>query len=198
MGLQRADCAHRSLAWAGRLLVDVDDPAPSDAIVVLAGRTPERELEGADLYRAGLAPLILMTLEPEEPIEEILHARGIPTVSRLDQRLRDFQAFGVPANAITVLQPEVRSTMDEAEAIAAWTRAHRVASLLIVTSAYHTARSRFAFTHALRGTGVTVRLRAAAADPYEPESLWQRRRQFRNTILEWGKFVVYRLRYCCR
>ena len=186
------------MAWVGRQLVHVDDPAPSDAIVVLAGGSPERELEAADLYRAGYAPLILMTREPEDPVIEVLRARGIQTASRLDRRLRDFHAFKVPDDAITVLEPEVTSTMQEAEAIAAWTRARRTTSLLIVTSAYHTARSRFALMRALRGSGVTVRLRAATAEPYEPSNLWQRRVQLRNSLFEWQKLVFYRLRYCCR
>lgn len=185
------------LAWVGRQLVDVDDPAPSDAIVVLAGGDPERELEAADLYRAGYAPLILITREPEEPIIEALRARGIQAASRLDRRLGYFSAFKVPDAAIIVLQPEVTSTMQEAEAIAVWTRARRATSLVIVTSAYHTARARFALMHALRGNGVTVRLRAAAAEPYEPSHLWQRRVQLRNSLFESQKLVFYHLRYCC-
>ena len=186
------------LTWFGRQLVHVDDPAPSDAIVVLAGGDPERELEAADLYRAGYAPRILMTHDPEDPVLEVLRARGIETASHLERRLRDFRAFDVPDEAITILEPDVRTTMDEAEAIASWALKRRATSLLVVTSAYHTARSRFALMHALRGSGVTVRLRAAGAEPYDPSHLWEQRIQLRNSLFESQKLLFYHLRYCCR
>ena len=46
--------------FAGRLLVVADPlPARADAIVIMAGSVPDRVLEVADLYQAGLAPLIV-------------------------------------------------------------------------------------------------------------------------------------------
>ena len=186
------------LAWVGRQLVHVDDPAASDAIVVLAGGDPERELEAADLYRAGYAPLIVMTHDPEEPVLDVLRARGIETASHLERRLRDVRAFGVPDEAIILLEPEIKTTMEEAKAIAAWARARRATSVMVVTSAYHTARARFALVRALRGSGVTVRLRAAGAEPYEPAELWQRRIALRNSLFESQRLLFYHVRYCCR
>jgi len=67
-----------ALLGAGRVLV-VADPLPprADAIVILAGSVPDRTLEAADLYRAGLAPRVVVTRERLPRGQAALRARGV-------------------------------------------------------------------------------------------------------------------------
>src|SRR6059058_6253137 len=66
-----------AVSLAGRLLVVADPLPPStDAIVVLAGSIPTRVLEAADLYRAGLAPRVVVTRERLARGESVLRARS--------------------------------------------------------------------------------------------------------------------------
>src|SRR5439155_807312 len=67
-----------AVPFAGRLLVVADPlPASADAIVVLAGSIPSRVLEASDLYRAGVAPRVVVTRERLARGESALHARGV-------------------------------------------------------------------------------------------------------------------------
>lgn len=183
--------------WLIQQLVDVDRPEPSDAIVVLSGETPEREIAAADLYRAGYASRILLTEEPERSGVLVLRARGIRVSRTIDTRREYFRWLGVPADAVEVLGPRIVSTMNEAERVAAWVRSHRdVRSLLAVTSPTHTRRARYSIEGALAGTGVRVRMHATAF-LYAPGEPWQAHVDLREALIEWQKVVFYRLWYCC-
>src|SRR5207247_7196125 len=67
-----------ALLAAGRMLV-VADPLPprADAIVILAGSIPDRTLAAADLYRAGLAPRVVVTREVARTGQAALDAGGV-------------------------------------------------------------------------------------------------------------------------
>lgn len=182
------------VTWMGRQLVDVDPLSRADAILVLAGATPEREIEAADLYRAGYAPRIVLTREPEREGTEELRHRGIAVPLAIDNRRQVLRSLEVPDEAVVVVEPQIISTAEESERVAAWVRSQPLRSLLIVTSATHTARSRYIFESSLRGTGVEVRMRAAALLEYDPDS---ERAAARETIIEWQKLLFYRVRYCC-
>ena len=52
-----------------------------------------------------------------------------------------------------------------------YVRTHPVRRITVVTTAFHTARARWIFRKALRGTGVEVHM-AAARDPSFDESNW--------------------------
>lgn len=183
--------------WLIQRLVDVDRPVRSDAIVVLSGETPEREIAAADLYHDGYASQILMTEEPERSGVVLLRARGIQVPRTIDARREYLRQLGVPAGAITVLDPQIVSTINEAERVAAWVRSRRdVKLLLAVTSPTHTKRARYSFERVLEGTGVSVRMHATAF-LYDPGARWQARVDLREALIEWQKIVFYRLRYCC-
>src|SRR5919201_2783854 len=70
--------ATAAFLYAGRLLF-VADPLPrtADAIVILAGSVPDRTLEAADLYHAGIAPRVIVTREEARRGDPALHARGV-------------------------------------------------------------------------------------------------------------------------
>ena len=103
----------RMLTWIGSQLVHVDPLEKSDAIVALAGGSPEREIEAADLYTAGWAPRIVITREPEHSGIPLLKARGIATYTDLDVRLGYFRDLNVPRPAVIVRAGIAESTEHE-------------------------------------------------------------------------------------
>src|SRR5579883_3195888 len=58
--------AHRPILVGFAYLFRVDDPAPSDAIVLLLGGMNHRAEKAAELYRQKLAPTILMGIAKRE------------------------------------------------------------------------------------------------------------------------------------
>ena len=137
----------RVLAWVGRQLVYEDPLEQADAAVVLGGGGFERELEAADLYLAGYAPLVVLTRTPEFGALGELQRRGVRIESSIDMRLRHLRELGVPSSAVTVLSETVVSTGQEAALIAQWAQSRALQSLTIVTARFHTGRSRLIFEH---------------------------------------------------
>ena len=60
------------LRQIGSYLIVQDALRPAAAIVVLAGQTPVRELEGARLYHAGLAPQVIIVRDRRNAESEAL------------------------------------------------------------------------------------------------------------------------------
>lgn len=180
------------LRFAGRQMVDVDPPQRSDAILVTASSL-DRVVEAAELYRQGYAPLVLLTLPPRDNAETFLLARGIAVDLNEVRRKRILEALGVPGDAIVFLPDLVGSTADEARAFAKWADGRPIRSLTIVTSPYHTGRTRLTFEHMLDGKPIAVRLHAATLIPFDPDTWWRDRDRLRNGIIELQKLVYYRL-----
>ena len=183
------------LAWIGRQLVYTDAMVKADAIVVLAGGSPERELAAADLYAAGYAPQVVLTQEPEPAAMEILRRRGVRMPRTIDERQRYLHELGVAAGHLTVLDRPVKSTIDETGLVVGWSHGVGARTVIVVTSAFHTSRARFIFDRAFRGSGVRLLYHAAAADEFRPDTWWQDRVTLRNGLIEWQKTVFYRVWY---
>jgi uncharacterized SAM-binding protein YcdF (DUF218 family) len=117
--------------WLGNALTHVDPLAQADYIVVLGGND-ERAVEAAHLFREGWAPTVIVTSADEAA----------------DQLSKVAQAYGVPEAAILVDRRPVR-TADHPATIAQLPGidpAH--AHFIILTSSYHTSRSRAVFLKA--------------------------------------------------
>jgi uncharacterized SAM-binding protein YcdF (DUF218 family) len=183
------------LTWIGGLLVHQDALEPSNAILVLAGGVFDRELEAAELYRAGLAPMVLMTREPDPDVLTLLRERHVRVESSLDLRMRVLTELGVPPAHITVLPGTVLATVHEAQAARRWAEQARPRSLIVVTSSFHTARSRFIFLDQFDGLDVTLRFAAARMSDFQPQTWWQRRNTLRDGVFELQRTLFYRLRY---
>jgi uncharacterized SAM-binding protein YcdF (DUF218 family) len=181
------------LLWNSRGLLEgyaglfrVDDPAPSDAIVVLLGGPSCRPERAAALYREGLAPRVLICSDAG-------FSTGMPRETAFT--VRRLVAMGVPADAITQVQRPVTSTKEEAAAILPVAVAAGMKRITVVTTSFHTARTLWIFRRLFRGTGIDIRT-AAATDPMFNEADWYRSDEGLLTYLaETIKTVVYRVAY---
>jgi uncharacterized SAM-binding protein YcdF (DUF218 family) len=177
-----------ALVWFAAGLLNVPDmPARSDAIVVLSGDAL-RVVHAADLYRQGLAPRVLLTVEARSRPQKKLDEIGVP-FPRTEMVYHDaLVKLGVPTAAISIVGSEVSSTAAEADALrAALPPATR---LLVVTSPYHLRRTRMIFTD--RFPADRVRIVPTPYDPF-PARWWTDQDAARNVLLELAKIAFYRL-----
>lgn len=177
------------LRLLGEQLIHADPPERVDAIVVLAPSL-DRILEAANLYRAGYAPVVVLTREGRNLAEQLLIDRGL-TKSGEERRRDILHALGVPLDAIVILEGFVGSTADEATFFAEWARTRPVRSVMVVTSPLHTARARLTFRHALEDLGIEVVVRPSTLDDFRADSWWQTRGNLRNGVVEWQKLLYY-------
>jgi uncharacterized SAM-binding protein YcdF (DUF218 family) len=180
-------------AWqAGRLLQHEDPLQRADAILVLAGARVERAMEAVDLYKAGWAPVIVLSGGHVEAAEVVLQQRGI-RMPREAELLKDvLLRLGVPETAIVLPPDSVDSTAEEANVMRAMVQARHWHRVIVVTSKYHTRRSGFAFRRGLGGTGAGPILRASRYDESDPARWWRRRADVRSVGSEWVKLIFYR------
>ncbi len=111
------------------LCIDTGE-AKADAIVVLGGEPSFRPARAAELFRAGAAPLVLVSGD------------GDYREARLS-----LIAAGVPESAIR-LEPKSRTTMQNARFSVQWLREQGLHTAVIVTSWYHSRRALKTFRHA--------------------------------------------------
>jgi uncharacterized SAM-binding protein YcdF (DUF218 family) len=178
---------------AGHFLI-LDEPLqPADALIVLAGMRVERWLEAAELYREGLAPAIVLSQGIVEPAETRLRARGIRFPAQTDLVKDALVQMGIPAPAISTFPQTVDNTAEEALRAREAAERNGWKSLIVVTSKYHTRRSRYAFERELKGTGITVQVRGSRFDEIQPDRWWKSRSDFRSVVSELQKLAAYRL-----
>ena len=135
--------------------------APADAIVVLGnginadGALSENSLRGAehgvDLFRKGLAPLLVFSGNRAGPFDEA------------EVRARRAEAMGVDRHAI-VLETEAHTTREEAARIRVLLAARGVRTVLLVTSPFHLRRATALFERA--------GLRVYPAPAYRASTTW--------------------------
>lgn len=186
------------LTSVGGLLYHEDPLEPADAIVVLGGGALEREVEAADLFAAGYAPVVVLTRMPEAPIIAELQARGLDVNTDLELRLDYLEALGVPRDATTVLQRVVESTQAEAALLAEWAESRQIGRVIVVTSGYHSARARFAFGRMFRDRPTEILVQPAGTSSFDPATWWHGRSDRRNALFELQKYAYYRLMYLLR
>jgi len=154
----------------GRWLVVEDPLEKAQAIVVLSGAMPLRAVEAAKLFREGYAPEIWLThsAEPGETLEEM----GIPFSGEDYYNKLVLIHEGVPPEAIHVLEPPIVNTAEEIKVAAAALKPGKDAAVILVTTKVHTRRVRLLW-HRLAPGQVRAIVRAASADPFDPQHWWR-------------------------
>jgi uncharacterized SAM-binding protein YcdF (DUF218 family) len=154
----------------GKWLVVEDSLTQSRAIAVLSGNMPLRAIEAAKLYRQGYAPEVWLThsTEPGATLEEM----GIPFAGEDSYNTRILIHEGVPPGAIRVLEPPIVNTADEIKVIASALSSEKDRTVIIVTTKAHTRRTQLLWRRLAAGRGRAI-VRAASADPFEPDKWWR-------------------------
>jgi uncharacterized SAM-binding protein YcdF (DUF218 family) len=161
------------LAWvAARALIVRSEPAPSDALVILAGSSTymERTRWAARLFSEGRAPKIILTDDGLRGGWSIEQQRNPFFAEREAQEL---QRLGVPPDRIEIIPQAVSSTYEEAVRLREYAGTHRINSILVVTSAYQSRRALWTLRRVFEGSGIDVRLDAApTGEQTPPPATW--------------------------
>jgi uncharacterized SAM-binding protein YcdF (DUF218 family) len=160
---------HPILRAAGEFWVVEDTLSPSDAIIILSddNYSGDRAARAAELYRMGLAPRVVASgkmLRPYAGIAELME--------------HDLEADGVPSSAIVRFPHHADNTREEAEALRTLVAQKGWRRILVVTSNYHTRRSRYILSRVMP-SDVTVRIASARDSEYVPEVWWEHRQSLK-------------------
>ncbi len=159
-------------AKAGRFLI-IDQPQPSDVILVLAGETNQRPQRALQLFSQGYGRHIVLDVPVNATIYEF-------TEIQLAQRyIRD-----LPQSAsISVCPIQGLSTTAESKDAASCLASEGAKSVLIVTADFHTRRALSIFRRELPQYTYSS---AAARDDQQFGVRWWQRRQWAKTFVdEW-------------
>jgi len=175
---------HRPVLTAvGRFLIAEDPLERSDVIVVLSGgRRDERVRQAADLYKAGYAPLVLLSGGEEwagTPIVDLLRHQAL--------------SHGIPASALR-FESRSTSTAEQARYLRPILENLGTRRAVVVTSSYHSRRTRYLFRKAFAGSPVEVRVYPVHGDVFDPTQWWRREQDTESVVLEYIKLALAVLR----
>ena len=180
------------LRSAGNFLVVADPVEPADAIVVLAGGDPARPLEAVHLYKAGIAPWVLVTTERPPRVFEQLKKDGIVLNQTYENYVKVIAGYGVPEHRVLRIETYVSDTLDEMQRIGEFARKRGWKRLLIVTSNFHTRRSRMAAQYVLEPE-IHAAVVPCGQDSFDPSHWWETQANARTFAIEAEKLVTYTL-----
>jgi len=148
----------------------IDEPAAhADAIVVLGDDNfyADRATHAAQLFRQAVAPEVVASgrrLRPNAGLSELIE--------------HDLMERGVPKDKLMRLTQDADSTREEAEAVEKLAAEHHWKSLVVVTSNYHTRRTRYIFQKVFPH-GIAVSVASAPDGDFDPERWWEKRKSIK-------------------
>ena len=175
----------------GLWLVVADPLRPSDAIFVLDGYFPAREVEGAALYHRGLAPVVGISLARDpQPLTRRL-ARLPPPQDGAVIVLRN---LAVPASAILRSDRIVQNTAEELAVIAEVSRARGFRRVILVTSPSHTRRVRMIWDE--QPGGIEALVHPNPYQRFDARRWWRSRQGIEEMVHELGGMANFLLGSC--
>jgi uncharacterized SAM-binding protein YcdF (DUF218 family) len=178
------------LPAVGRWLDVGETPRVSDYCLVLSGDFESRPFGAAALYRKGFIRHAIW----------LTHIASTERVSptRLDSDAaarRILTTVGVPDDRIVVLDGPCVSTFDEAQSLERMLATHPDATVAVVTSDYHTRRSRWVFRHVLGDRADHLQFISVPTDYFNAENWWRVEEGFASYSKEILKLPFYYIRY---
>jgi hypothetical protein len=183
---------HSLLRSAGWLLVAQDAPAKADIIVISTDALGAGILEAADLIHAGSAPRVAIFARPPTAVQREFARRGVQSPDLTTVSIQLLRKLGI--TAIEQIPPVV-GTEDEGKVLQQWCAANAIHSIVFVSTADHSRRTRRVLDRALGQHGVKVTVRYARLSDFAPDSWWQTRGGQRTEAVEAEKLLLDVLRH---
>ena len=157
------------LTAAGRWL-NVGTPLMDrvDAVMVLGGEPSTRPFVAAAIVRAGLASQVLVPRTAE--MEELGYGQDPPHHEIVRQVLI---RSGVSPQRIQLLPTAVDSTDQEAQCLADYLDEHPGHRVAVVTSDFHTRRTRLVFGRVCRSRATDIQFIGAPTDSFNGANWWK-------------------------
>ena len=145
----------------------------AQVMVVLGGAPTERPQRAAELFKAGEAPLIICSGFGDAELSKTILLKA-----------------GVPAADI-LMEPDSRTTQENAKFTVALLRARHLTNAIIVTSWYHSRRARACFEH------YAPEIKFYSRPDYQGYRADDPHRRYMEAYMqsEYGKLLGYWLRY---
>jgi uncharacterized SAM-binding protein YcdF (DUF218 family) len=180
-------------AWAAARLLIVYEPIEQPGvIVVLSGSATfrERAQYAAALYQKGLAQKIILTNDNLKSSWSAAAQRN-PYYHELAKE--ELRRAGVPERNIEVIMIPIVSTYDEALKLRDYCEKHGVASIVVVTSSYHSRRALWTFRRVFRETNKRVGIDPVATgiETPSPATWWLHKFGWAMVANEYLKIVGY-------
>jgi uncharacterized SAM-binding protein YcdF (DUF218 family) len=193
------------LSAVANILIVEDSLRPAVAIVPLGGQLPFREIEAAKFYHAGFAPVIVIVPVAATLESTALQRLGINKVPEWELSRQVLIQQGVPESAILISEEEGIGTLEELKA--AWevvdagerkglgvrrnaVNAMNALPVILVTSKYHTRRTRLTWNYVTGGRSQAI-VRAARGDPFDPDHWWHTRSYAFSVVREYLGLANY-------
>lgn len=156
---------HPLLHLAGSFWIVDEGPVAADAIVILGDDNyqADRATRAAELIKAGWAPRVIASGR---------YLRPYASIAELEEH--DLVDRGVPQSAVVRLPHRAENTRDEAIAIGQLISSRGWKRIIVVTSNFHTRRSRYICARVFP-PGTVVRVVAARDSDFDPGSWWRSR-----------------------
>jgi len=183
---------HSLLRSAGWALVADDPPAKADIIVISTDALGAGILEAADLVHAGFASRIAIFDRPATRISREFARRGVQSLDLKNVSIQLLHGLGITDIAVI---PPVVGTVDEGKVLQQWCAANSIHSILFVSVADHSRRTRRVLDRALIPGGIRVMVRYARYSEFDPDSWWQTRGGQRTQAVESQKLLMDILRH---
>ena len=171
---------HPLLRFAGESWLVEDPLEKSDAIIELSidNFYADRATRAAELYREGLAPVVVASgvrLRPYAGVAELME--------------HDLFERGVPKDKILRYPHDAENTREEAEVLAKLAQQKNWKRVIIVTSNYHTRRTRYIFRRVFPGN-IVVSVAGARDGDFDAEHWFEKRKSIKQFMGEVGGMVV--------
>jgi uncharacterized SAM-binding protein YcdF (DUF218 family) len=171
-----------------------EPPRATDCVLVLNGDPNTRPFAAAALVNAGLAREVLLTTQRLALESGAVRDGALPSELVLTKRI--LQVRGVPGEAVRVLQGgEIDNTYDEARVLNEFLDAHPDVRVAVVTNSFHTRRARWVFRRVLGEKASRVYFVGVPRDRVAEQTWWRTKEGCMVYLIEYGKFLYYRLRY---
>lgn len=171
--------------YAGRLLRVADPLAPAEVVVPLAGDR-QRPAYAAKLLLGGYAERLAIT---RLPLESESHREWY-----VQDIARSVIELGVPDAAVLDVPGVAPSTYGELENVRTSAEAEGWGSLLVVTSAWHTRRTRAIVRRVFRGSAISVSVQPSPEERFSLRWDWWRDGLGRETVVsEYLKMAALQL-----
>ncbi|HBS46427.1 MAG TPA: YdcF family protein [Paenibacillus sp.] len=161
------------LLISGSFLSLNQSPRQADAIIILSGGSGRVE-KGAELYKAGYAPYIILSNSHE-------------STSASGDMLQTALALGIPKDAIFT-ENEAESTYQNAEFTLPIMKEHDFQSAIIVSSDFHMRRGKLLFDRVYKKSDIELTY-VGSASGYNAKRWWSDRKSSETTFNEYAKMI---------
>ena len=156
-------------------------PVHANAIIVLGGNDGDRASRALDLYKAGYAPLVVLT--------GLERGRASPPAN-LTWRAEYLVSRGVPKSALR-FEVYSENSYEEAENILDLMKKQGWRTVIAVSDPPHMRRLAWSWHRVFRGSGLSYALVASNAEWWSPGGWWRDERSGQFVITEYIKIAYY-------